>query len=634
MTDSTMTLKQWYKGILVPSPTSRNYRPFIASCVGIVNKIVERELEKTITVKFGECPTAYADQDNSLIFISDEFAKGNFTEASGGTYRTSEEIVPQILGIIVHEAAHFAFSPKDLTIIHKGVEDILGRKVNQQVAMRLGNVVEDIFIEWEVGNKIPQIIWMLDRLNENLLSTEAFIISRGKVMSQTHRPTGIVELANIVSHLIFAKIRFPMSTNPYMDRLWKLAQSAREAGTIQERIAIVAQLYELIMIDGGDEGEGEAGENEADTEDDDRQLGDSKGSGDQGKSGEGSGSSNEGNGESGDESPPEAPGDLSDLDGDKAMEDIPSDATADHGGPEQKIGSWTDDMIKEINSLIQRKIEEVQKDTEWHGVDKVYTMNRVTPQMTRDELELDTRYAALAKIGRQRATTNRPYGIDQRRGHSIRKLHRIATDGRIFAEPVQTQTYKPMEVILLIDCSGSMQWGDKIGKAGRAVIGAAAGLKEARCEVKVVGHTADFGDITLTLYDIKDWNDPISIASRRMRRLARGGDADLKLYQNRDHLAIKEVAKDFRASSAQRRQLLIVISDGEPCANNGYYGDAAIAACQNTVTAIRKTGIDVMSISIDKAAVESNDRIYGHQHNVCNDDPNVIEEVIRTLIQS
>jgi hypothetical protein len=148
-----MTLKKWYKGISVPRPTSRNYKPFIASCVGIVNKIVERELERTITVRFGDCPTAYADQEKSLIVISDSFAYGDFTQAEGKRYETSEEIIPQILGVIVHEAAHFAFSPKDLQVVAEGVDKILGRKTNHNVVMSLGNIVEDIYIEAEVADR-------------------------------------------------------------------------------------------------------------------------------------------------------------------------------------------------------------------------------------------------------------------------------------------------------------------------------------------------------------------------------------------------------------------------------------------------------------------------------------------------
>ena len=628
MTDSRMTLERWYKGVTVPKPTSHSYQPFIASCVGIVNKIVEHELERSITVRFGRTPTAYADQDNSLIVISEDFAQGNFKEAAGGKYETSEEIIPQILGIIVHEAAHFAFSPKDLTIIHKGVERILGRKVNESVAMRLGNVVEDIFIEWEVGNKIPQVIWMLDRLNENLLSTEAFIVSRSSMMKQVARPTNVEELAAVVSHLIFAKVRFPMSTTPYMDRLWKLAQSAREAGTIEERLVIVAELYELIMIDGGDEGEGESGEEEA--EDGERQVGDSKGKGDQGSEG---GKQGEGEGEDGDSGKAtQGSPSLEGNEGDEAIEGMSEEPTAAHGVPSGEPGNYTDWETDLINQMIKAGIEELKHDSSWktHGI---ITKNRVTPVAAGKEMEVDARYAGLAKIGRQRATTNRPYGIDQRRGHSIRKLHRIATDGRIFAEPMKTQTYKPMEVIILVDCSGSMQWGELIQKAGQAVIGAAAGLKAARCEVEIMGHTADVNEITLTLYTIKEWNDPISLASKRMKRLTYGGST-YKLCQNRDHLAIEEVAKDFRASNAQRRRLMIVVSDGSPAAGGGYYGDPANTATRNVVDAVRAQGIDVTSISITEEAMAVNDFIYGKKHNVCNEDPNVIAEIVKQLIMS
>lgn len=613
MTTSTMTLTKWYKGISVPRLSALNYRAFVASCVGIVNKIVEKEFDRAITVKFGDTPTAYADQDNALIVISSDFVMGDFTAASGGKFDQSEDVIPQILGVIVHEAAHFAFSPRDLTIIAKGVDAVLGRKANQNVVMKLGNVVEDIYIEYEVASRIPQIAWMLERLNDNLLSPADYAISVANMSAQVARPINAEELGQTVFHLINAKVHDSIPTTPYIDNLYALAQSARELHTIEERIALIAKLYELIMIDGGDEGEGESGEQQ---EADD---------------GEEGGSDSLTNGDSNDEGtggPPSLEGD----EGDEAIEGMPKEPTADLGDSSAAPKEWATIDSEIINALIKRAIREIQSDDLYRSGDSTYTMNRVSPDMSHSEMDLDRRYAGLAKVGRQRAVTNRPYGIDQRRGHSIRKLHRIATDGRIFAEPMKSQTYKPMEVVLLVDCSGSMGWNDNITKAGEAVIGAAAGLKDARCEVEIVGHTADIDDITLTLYDIKEWSDPISVASRRMKRLTRGS-GEFKLCQNRDHLAITEVAKDFRSSNQQRRRLLIVISDGEPAARE-YYGPRAEEATKKAVDATRRMGIDVMSISITSEAMRSNDRIYGHQHNVCNEDPNVIEEIVRQLILS
>ena len=611
MTTSKMTLKQWYKGITVPNVSSNQYNQFISSCVGIVNKIVERELERKITVKFGNCPTAYADQAKAQIFISQDFAKGDFRAASGDVYTSSEDVIPQILGIIVHEAAHFAYSPKDLTVFASKVEELLGEKVNQAVVMRLGNVVEDIFIEYEVCNRVPQITWMLDRLNDTMFKDEDFNKACSKISSQVAKPVSGTELASTVAFLIFAKTKSPVSINSYIDNLFQIAQSAREARTIEARIALVAELYTLVMPKVIEDDDG-----------DDDAVGDSSGS-----KGQGSGESSESS-----ESSTGAPSEEQSNEVTDAMDSLPDGPTAVAGKESESTGEYTDWQIKAINELIEVGLEELQQDGDWKYGDS-YTMNRMTPTMHAEELEIDSRYAALAQVGRQASTTNRPYGLDQRRGHSIRKLHRIATDGRIFAESVPSKTYKPMEVVILVDCSGSMSSNSNIQKAGKAVIGAAAGLKEARCEVKIVGHTADFNSIDLTLYDIKDWNDPISVANKRMNTLC-NYSSDFKLYQNRDHLAVKETAKDFRASNAQRRRLLIVISDGEPCAGGNYFGTSAKEATRKVVNKVRKQGIDVISISITKEAMSSNNMIYGHEHNVCNEDPNVIEEVVRKLIRS
>jgi hypothetical protein len=616
MTDSRMTLKKWYKGITVPKVNGKNYPQFIASCVGIVNKIVEKEISTPITVKFGQCSTAYADQNKNLIVISRDFASGDFTQASGKHYTSSEDVIPQILGIIIHEAAHFAYSPPTLDFFADKVEKLLGEPVHKQVAMILANTVEDIYIEAEVVNQIPAISWMLERLNSNILGKDYYLNSNKNLVSQDSRPETATELQQVVGHLIFAKIHNSVPCNPYIDGLFNLAQSARTLHNVEDRIALVAKLYKAVFpeltkeeaAEDGEEQESEAGE-----------AGESSGM----NAGEDTGASQDGS---------EASDDVSDEDIAEAMDNVQNAPVA---SSDSYKDTWLDHKTQKINEMLKAGVESLEEDKLWNSdyLDGEYSKNVVTPTMHSEELEIDSRYAGLAKVGRQRATTNKPYGLDQRRGHSIRKLHRIATDGRIFAESVQTQSYKPMEVVILIDCSGSMWSGNKIKSAASAVIGATAGLKEARCEVRVLGHTADINGITLTLYNFKEWNDPITVASRRLRTVVRF-KSDYPLVQNRDHLAIQEAAKEFRSNAQQRRRLLIVVSDGEPCANGNYYGSPAREATRKAVEQVRADGKDVISISITKEAMDANDYIYGPENNVCNEDVNVIEEVCRKLIRS
>lgn len=243
-------------------------------------------------------------------------------------------------------------------------------------------------------------------------------------------------------------------------------------------------------------------------------------------------------------------------------------------------------------------------------------------------IEIDKRYLELAQFARQRTAVNKPYGLNQRRGHTIRNLYRIATDQKIFSEIVEMDHFTPMQVIILVDCSGSM-CADSGGKtrlqrAMEAAAGATYGLMEGNCEVAVYGHSADIltsGDVHI--YKFKEFCEPVSALLHRFP------DVDNLCRENRDGNALQAVAEKFRG---RKRKLLIVISDGIPQAA-AYYGPKANQHCWRMVNKIRKKGITVLSISITSSAAAGNDFIYGAENNVFNEDPNCIEQIVRKLLE-
>jgi hypothetical protein len=249
-------------------------------------------------------------------------------------------------------------------------------------------------------------------------------------------------------------------------------------------------------------------------------------------------------------------------------------------------------------------------------------------------VQMDARYQRLAEIGRQHATVNRPYGEQRVRGSNIRALHRIATDQKIFAEPLSMRNYKPMQVVILVDCSGSMDTGvDGTGKlryelAREAALGAAYGLVHAHCDVAVYGHTAEtLSGTEVSIFRFKGFKEPITVLSPRLGGIHVTSDI---MNQNRDGYAISYVSK--KLADKRKRRLLIVISDGQPLASYGYSGTAAVQHSKNVVDGVRKQGIDVLSISITENARRANDTIYGAKNNVFNKDPNVIEDIVRALV--
>jgi nitric oxide reductase activation protein len=127
----------------------------------------------------------------------------------------------------------------------------------------------------------------------------------------------------------------------------------------------------------------------------------------------------------------------------------------------------------------------------------------------------------------------------------------------------------------------------------------------------------------VTIYCFKKFNESPETLGRRLA-------TDIRLGNNRDGDAVDVVSRKFENS--RLRQVMIVISDGQPAASS-YSGEAANRHAASVVKKIRQRRIDVLSISITPSAQANNDKIYGAEWNVKNDDVNVIEDVIRRLIQ-
>lgn len=598
-----MNLRKWYGGsIRIPGYKSHDYHNFLTSCLGIVRTIFKKEEAKDVQVRFCQVSTGSADRQKLVININADYAFG----IVNGYPRTleSDEAISLILGIKVHEAAHFAYSPATLEPFGDYVEKHTTAPFNRQFAHIIGNIVEDIYIEAEVERSVPSLFWMLLFAREvyfNMLSWEQRVTA---AMSITQAPQHFLEAAAVADVAILAKVDDSCTVNPYVNQIFYWALSAREMQSQEERFELTNKIYTELMKDVPQEecedGSGEE-RNELDKaiEDALKKLAEEA---------KGLGKTFESmvEGEGGEVVSTEKPDPRGDTTG-KAIASRKMDNLLDTmENTEISIMSEHQDVLDFSGIFMERFVE------------------------SHDPVQLDPRYLALAEMARQRATVNRPYGLDMARGHHIRKLHRIATDSKIFAEPAPARTYKPLQVVILLDCSGSMdEWNEKdtrINMALQAGYGAAVGLVEGRCSVAVYGHTADMtssGEVTI--YNFKEFHEPIHVLAPRLGWMKRYRP----LAQNKDGFAIRYVAQRFQSASQQR--LLIVISDGQPYAPN-YRGDVAIDHTRDSVNWVREQKIEVLSISITSHAYTANNRIYGVEHNVYDQDPNVIGEIVRKLI--
>ena len=597
-----MTLARWYgTSMRIPDYESHRFIDFAVASFGIVRTIVRDEIGKEISVSFMQGGTAHADWDNKLISINEDYLKG---EVGGGRPKlNADDALSNILGIEVHEAAHFAFSPETTVPWQEHIKANTKCAFHPMVASTIGNIVEDIYIEAEVEREVPGMVWMLDCMNRIFFSAYDEQRTLDDAAEIVAAPNSLLEVAKACNILILAKTRKEIETNPFLGNLFQMARSSTELPFLSQRTELALQLYEELMANitqeecdanGGQEGDGEGGK-----------KGDKEGD------------------EKGDKETKEALADTKERsEGFTPSHEKRSGKVAKATGIEARI------ISRGLERLEDADVKMIFAD-EKSGETNLFIEKTMKSGAN---VVADKRYAQLAEVARQRAAVNRPYGLDRTQGHSIRKLSRILTDNKIFAEPVRMSSYKPMEVVILVDASGSMrQEGSsssksRIDKACRAALGAATSLVEARCEVAVYAHTGDIHTRNeVVIYGLKNFNEPIHVLSNRMGWMM----SKEPLSENRDGYAISYIAKKF--SRSPRRKLMIVISDGEPAATN-YHGESANLHTKQEVQKVRRMGIDVLSISITASASKANNEIYGKKKNVYNQDPNIIQEIVRSLI--
>lgn len=566
-----MTLKKWYGGsIHIPDYSSANYVNFAGGCMGIVSSMIGRYIEP-VQVVFNGVKSASADRPNGIININDNYLFGKILDKT----LTSEQTLTILNGLILHEAGHFSDSPDDLTAFTKHVKTHTTCVYNEDIAAYLGNIVEDIWIEAEIERKVPSLHWMLEAMNNFFFSFHSLDKTQEAVASQESAPVTMQEVVNVMNMLLVAKIFDHVNSTDFIKELFYMIRAATTARKVEERLDLTLKLYDKLMQEITEE----------ECKNADKAM-------------------------------------LNDLN--EMIEGL----TAPHNkkGEKEGLSEEREILVKKVNRAISdlKECKVTFKEEEFvDGFSPTTLFIEQTPSLSATAVSADARYQRLAEIARQRAVVNRPYGQDRNRGNHIRKLYRIGTDNKIFAEPLPMRLMKPMQVMIVIDCSSSMS-GERIVSAKRAALGAAIALTDARCEVGVFGHTADLlGGTEVFIYRFKDFNEPLSALPYRL--------TGFKMAQNRDSYAIQYLSKKMR--NTRLRRLMIVISDGVPQAIR-YIGMPANRHTKEIVDQARREGIDILSISITEEANATNNFIYGKENNVYNEDLNVIEKIVKRLVEA
>ena len=228
--------------IWIPNFHSTRYNVFAGSCLGIVNSILN-DYVGNIQVSFSTCDSAAADRENNLILINHNYLHGSIL----GKQHKVDTTLTVLGGLIVHEAAHFAYSPKDLTPFTDYVKNNSTRVFVQEVAATLGNIVEDIFIEAEVDRQVPSLSWMVERMNEVFFEEDGLerVFDAASLIEDA--PESLADVSSVLNMLLVAKIFNTIESNPFITELFNTIRTATIAGDIQQRLDLTLAIYDRVM---------------------------------------------------------------------------------------------------------------------------------------------------------------------------------------------------------------------------------------------------------------------------------------------------------------------------------------------------------------------------------------------------
>ena len=189
----------------------------------------------------------------------------------------------------------------------------------------------------------------------------------------------------------------------------------------------------------------------------------------------------------------------------------------------------------------------------------------------------------------------------RRMGKLVEASEAYRPDKRFFADKKLPQDVPDLAVCILVDESGSMS-GNKIEAARKAAIMLHDFTLGLKVPTHVAGHTTEYRDDNLK-YNI--YSDYESCGERdRFRLMAMKADCN-----NRDGAAI-DLAAEHLSRRPEEVKLMLVISDGQPCAER-YWGPAANKDTADTVTRWRNKGIEIIGICIDAGEMDVIHQIYG-----------------------
>jgi hypothetical protein len=580
-----MNLKTWYSGMKIPSFVNRSAtEKFVTSTLGLFLSMIDDKKTYPDIVLSDDIDTGAVSFEEKKVFLSRKYIDPD--PMNRLNHNASEEAsMTAMIGTCIHEFNHIRLtqiSPKELW--NRQVP-----KIDECAFLEaIFQIVEDIYID-SFGFEIITTRWIFEA-RQNYLFTHSDYDAAAKEMPNEIK--SVEDFANAINVLVFLKnFSIPLHPiNSLHQALIKMFLGSQHINSVDDRFAHAAKIRDFMIKDIPKE-------------------------------------------ETSDYQKKESEGGENDGDIESAIEMLSKMLisnfvqTASHQKELSKPGKQLEKIIKNFNSdgrvnLIELKASDFEK--------VGFYVSKVRSGTCLDKL--DTRYSEFANMIQARTLVNRPYGMQSNRGRNIRQLYRIASDCKIFAERVEFDGIGPQEIIFLLDCSGSMGSNDKDTKSIQAVFAAVQGLQNSRHRVAVYGHSADirinFSKFNVVVYCFKDFDDSIDNLRNQFDYYYKNGHS--MQCSNNDEFAVEYVVGKF--STIPNKKTLIIVSDGVPSGSL----TTGVGSTARKISSIRNhlPHIKIVSISIDRAAFQPNNKIYGSDNNFCNEDPNVVLNVIESICES
>lgn len=571
-------VQDWYDvgRNIIPDFNSEYFKLFIANSINIVFDINKPKLKGVIpTIELtNQEIIAAADTKNKKVFVgSTVFNKDFYTKNLGDINDDDLKYLALIVtnGSIIHEALHLEHTPSGESlsdIINSMVSGYASlefrlnearKKYGENNVLMAFNLIEDLFIEARLNGDLAEWLWGCSNIMFPPSRIEKY--AAGEINESA------------TWNLAICYKNKNERTNPAFNKLSpKIINILRKATNYlspDQRASLAIDLLDAIY----------SGSTPSETKSQSEKC----------------------------------DGGQDDIDGagDGSQDDIDRTLTGDLSEIKP-----TDEDLSEITEKIKEKIDKLYKDGYHKSVYGVIKKPVVLPisKAQKGKYHKPSEFTDFKYIKELAAirTPKRTIGQARKSGGALVKsrLHRIATDQKIFAKRDSSRkTNKRLEIIILVDMSGSTSSSGIYNNEVGAAISISEALLEARIAHSVYGHTTrDWADPEIYHFWSYDMVENVPMNETQISQVA-----SAELMNNADGLVIAEMPKLFTGKNAQR--YLIVLSDGLP-ESEDYWGEDAKRHTINEIKKVREQGIIVFSISVVGHVVKRNNEVYGKDWNI------------------